>query len=203
MKKKVILGVGLSMFVLASCGGEEAVEETNEENVVEEVAAPVTYTVDTEASVINWISYELNDEVHQAGTVKALSGDVIVEEGAITSASLEVDMNSIASDAAMEKLEGHLKSPDFFDVNQFATTSFEFEKYENGTVYGSASIVGVSMAIEAAAEVVEEGEGVTVNVSEFKLDFSALPYMVEDAKAPVEEQHSPSVGFTATIVGTK
>ena len=191
------------MFVLASCGGEEAVEETNEENVVEEVAAPVTYTVDTEASVINWISYELNDEVHQAGTVKALSGDVIVEEGAITSASLEVDMNSIASDAAMEKLEGHLKSPDFFDVNQFATTSFEFEKYENGTVYGSASIVGVSMAIEAAAEVVEEGEGVTVNVSEFKLDFSALPYMVEDAKAPVEEQHSPSVGFTATIVGTK
>jgi hypothetical protein len=205
MKKSVIFGVGLSMFVLASCGGaeEEATEETNEEVTEEVVVEPVIYTVNTEASVINWTAYDLNNEVDQSGTVLALSGDLTVEDGGITSAALEVDMNSIASDGGMEKLDGHLKNEDFFDVNQYATTSFEFEKYEEGRIYGSASIVGTSYVIEAAAEVVEEGDGVTVTVSEFKLDFSVLPYMVEDAKAPVEEQHNPSVGFTATIVGNK
>lgn len=210
MKKTIIPILFATPLFFAACGGAENEGETTDADTtvveeVEEVEVIVSnYTVDTAATVINWMAYS-GEEIDHQGTVMALDGSFEVtktgEDMAVTAANLNVDLNSINEES--EKLVGHLKSPDFFDINQFATASFSFDRHEEGMIYGTANIVGKDLPVEAPVTLTETGEGVNVEVGEFKLDFSALemPFYIEDVKAPVEEQHDPNIGFTATILG--
>ena len=205
MKKKVFLGFSMFSLLLVSCGGEESTEETTEENeVVEEVVEPITYTIDMENSVINWTAYQLADAnvADHTGTVNVSAGDVTVDAETITSASMDIDMNSIISDGG-EKLDGHLQNEDFFNVTEFLSTTFTFDRHEEGMIYGSISVIGMEMSVEAPAELITDDSGLTINISEFKINMSDLPFFIADIEMPVEEQHNPSVGFTATIKATK
>jgi polyisoprenoid-binding protein YceI len=202
MKKKFFYGIGIMslMFAATSCGGgeEEATDETAEttEETVEEVVEPVNYTVDVENSVINWTSYD-GEEVGHTGTVKLLDGSYTTEGDMVTAASLNVDMNTITADA--EKLQGHLMAPDFFDVNQYASASFSFDRHEEGVIYGTVNASGMEFAVEAPATV---GEG-SVEISDFKIDLGQLAFFVtEREEAPEEEWHDTNIGFTASIMAS-
>lgn len=210
MKKVVILGLFAMPLFFASCGGAETDADSTDADstvVIEEVIViEASYSVDVAESVINWNNFD-GDEVGHTGTVSVLNGamDITTTDGVsqITSASLTVDMNTIVEGS--EKLVGHLMSPDFFDANTFATTEFTFDRHENDMIYGTASIVGKEVAIEAPATVTADGNNATVEVGEFKIDFAPLdmPFFIADVEAPVEEQHDPMIAFSATIVGTK
>jgi hypothetical protein len=200
MKKTIFYGIGIMSLMLSatSCGGgeEESTEESSEstEEVLEEVVEPVTYTVDTAQSIINWVNYDGEDHDH-TGTVKLLEGTYTDEGGVITAATLTMDMNSITADS--EKLQGHLGAADFFDINQFASSEFVFDRHEEGVLYGVVNAAGLEFSVEAGVTVVA-GE---VAVDEFRMDLSSLPYFVaEREENPEEEWHNPSVGFTVTIV---
>lgn len=211
MKKIMILGMCAAPFLFASCGGAENSEETTttDSTAVEVIETVMTsYTIDTATTVINWMNYN-GEEVDHQGTVGALSGsfDVSVtgEETVITAANLVVDMNSISEGS--EKLEGHLKTEDFFNVNTFATTAFAFDRHENGMIYGTATIIGKPVAVEAPVEVVVENGSATVNVGEFKIDFAQLEmkFFVDEKANPKvkpEEVHNSMIGFSATVKGT-
>lgn len=203
MKKKLFFGVGIAAFMLASCGGaEETTEETTEstDSTAEEVVEAVTYEIDTESSVINWFNVNGEEKDH-FGTVKVLSGSFTTEGDVITDATLSADMNTITSDDEMggEKLAGHLVSPDFFDVNQFAAAEFTFDRHEEGTVYGSLNAAGQTFPVEATATV---SEG-TVEIGEFKVDMSTLPFFVmeKEKESDVTKHHDANIGFSATVVG--
>lgn len=60
---------------------------------------------------------------HEGG-FKAFKGALEVVENSLTKSRVRVklEMSSVFSDA--EKLTGHLKSPDFFGVEQFPVTRF-------------------------------------------------------------------------------
>jgi len=208
MKRISILGISAVAFFFTACGGESHEEETHndememahEEEVVETMVK--NYMVDTSMTVINWNNYEAGEVGHQ-GTVKALNGSVEVSTTGdvveITGADLTIDMNTISEGS--EKLEGHLMSPDFFDVNTYASTAFTFDRHEEGTIYGSVNIIGHDVAVEAPATVTCDESGVTVEVGEFKVDFSEtkMPFFVAEMDAPEEEKHDPMIAFTATI----
>ena len=212
MKKIFILGICAIPFFFASCGGGEADGETTDtdstavEEVVEAEPVVTNYIVDTANTVINWNNFSEGEVDHQ-GTVKALNGTIEVTTTGdvveITNAALTVDMNSISEGS--EKLEGHLMAPDFFDVNNFATTEFAFDRHEEGMIYGTVTIIGKEMGIEVPATVNMDGDNVNVEIGDFQLDFTALemPFFVtEAAEAPEEERHDPNIGFSATVVGT-
>jgi len=209
MKKTIIPILIAAPLLFAACGGSEAeTEVTDADSTVvetEEVEVTVTnYSVDTASSIVNWMAFNAGEIDHQ-GTVKALDGSFEItktgEDMEVTAASLNIDLNSINEES--EKLVGHLMSADFFDVNQFATASFSFDRHEDGMVYGTATIIDKELPVEAPVTISASEEEVTIEVGEFKLDFSALemPFYVEDVKAPEEEQHDPNIGFTSTIVG--
>ncbi|WP_066756552.1 YceI family protein [Crocinitomix algicola] len=208
MKRIIILGICAMPFFFASCGGAESEEGTTTDSTVveEQIETVVTsYTIDTAATVVNWTTYGAEGIDHQ-GTIGALSGTAEIsttgEESQITGASLVIDMTSINEES--EKLVGHLMAPDFFDVNTYATSEFSFDRHEAGVVYGSVSIIGKSLPVEAPVTVSEENGSLNVQVGEFKLDFSSLemPFYVAEADKPEEEKHNPVIGFTATVVGT-
>ena len=204
MKKKLFFGVGIAAMMLASCGeaAEETTENTDEttDEVVEEVVEAKTFEIDTAKSVINWFNMNGEEKDHW-GHVNVLSGSYTTEGEVITSANLSADMNSISADDEMggEKLAGHLMTPDFFDANQFASAEFSFDKHEEGIVYGTLNASGMEFAVEAPATVSEGA----VEIGEFKIDMSGLPFFIEEKEkeADTSKHHDALIGFSASIVG--
>lgn len=211
MKKIMILGMCAAPFFLTSCGGTEAdADATSADSTAVEIIETVvsSYTIDTATTVINWMNYD-GEEIGHQGTVAALSGafevSVTGEDAMITNANLVVDMNSISE--GDERLEGHLKSEAFFDVNKFASTSFAFDRHENGMLYGTVSIIGKEVAVEAPAEVLIMDGTAEITIGEFSIDFAQLEmkYFVEEKANPKvkpEEIHGTNIGFSATVRGT-
>lgn len=73
-----------------------------------------------------------------------------------TSVDVDIDMASVFSDA--DKLTGHLKSPDFFDVEKFPKATFKSTKVEAGaegksTVTGNLTLRGVTKEISFPAKI--------------------------------------------------
>lgn len=126
------------VVVLAACGNAPAGEKVEAEEAVETPAetstTAISYNVDTEASQVNWIGAKPTGDQH-TGFIKLNNGELFVENGNITGGSFEINMNSISvtDDMPADKkarLEGHLKTGDFFEVENFPTGKFEIASVE-------------------------------------------------------------------------
>ncbi len=84
------------------------------------------FTVDTAKSSLTWYAEKAKGKHN--GSINFSSGQIINNHGNITG-TFEIDMTTIqnkdlASEEGKSKLEGHLKSPDFFDVVKFPKSKF-------------------------------------------------------------------------------
>src|SRR5206468_2871416 len=86
-------------------------------------APTVTYVVVPENSSIDFIGSKVTGS-HKGG-FKKFDGQVAVQNGHIanTGNKVLIDMTSIWTDT--DRLTGHLQTPDFFNVAQFPTATFE------------------------------------------------------------------------------
>jgi polyisoprenoid-binding protein YceI len=137
--------------------------------------------IDKEKSQIVWRGYKVTGKHH--GTVGIESGSLNFEEGVLTGGTFEIDMASIAvKDIEGEwagKLEGHLKSDDFFGVANYPTAKFVITKvYPKGTpgdykITGALTIKETTKEIKFYATVKEEGETATAtaNITIDRTDF--------------------------------
>ena len=84
--------------------------------------------IDTEKSKVTWKGYKVTGS-HE-GTVDIKEGNLTFKDGKLTGGSFVMDMASIVStDLTGEykgKLEGHLKSDDFFGVEKYPTATLVF-----------------------------------------------------------------------------
>lgn len=135
MKKLSLLAIAAA-FILTSCGdkakGDQVV--TGEEQTVTE-HTDATYNVDTATSTLVWKGYHKGGIDPRFGTLKA-EGIVSVENGAVKSGTITIDMNTFATDAASvdvaktggktaADLDAHLKNADFFEVEKYPSSKFE------------------------------------------------------------------------------
>ena len=138
-----------ALFLLASCGGSS---DNNAKTSSEQVAAEQTgeaFAVDTVTTVVDWKATHKGGLAPRWGKIKITSGTVSVNKDSLTGGEFIVDMNSLYVDPASvtEKdkkatdLEGHLKSPDFFDVAKFATAKFVITKVEPYTTAQPSSLL--------------------------------------------------------------
>jgi len=90
-------------------------------------AGPVAYTF-TEESKIEFVGSKVTGS--HGGGFEKFSGKFRVagDQPGQGPHTIEIDMTSVWSDA--EKLTGHLKSPDFFDVEKFPTSAFMLTSVE-------------------------------------------------------------------------
>jgi polyisoprenoid-binding protein YceI len=111
-----------AMFLLAACTDAPESDKAETKDAQDVTTAKGTsFKVDTTASKVEWVATKVS--AYHSGTLNVKSGEVIIQDGNITGGNFVLDMNSIVvsgppgSDAkANEKLLGHLKSADFFDV---------------------------------------------------------------------------------------
>lgn len=175
MKKKLFslaIPALLVTAVMVSCKKDKPV--TSESNEVTTTKDGNQFTVDTLNSRVEWKGYKIfkSESTSHFGTIKFESGDVTVKEGKLESGKFVADMNSLTSvdlkdDAdQLAKLNGHLKSGDFFEVEKFPTASFEITKVTPATegdyntlLDGNLTIKGISKPVQFKANVsVKNGE---------------------------------------------
>ncbi|MCY4779580.1 YceI family protein [Sphingobacterium sp. UT-1RO-CII-1] len=172
MKKQFLIAV-TAAFLLASCAGnpEGKKAETNEivEHVVEAVGE--TFVVDAAESTVQWKGTKVTG-AHE-GTITIKEGALVVDGGKVTGGTFVLDMNSISSTDLegewKEKLDGHLKSEDFFDVANNPEAKFEITGVEKGAEEGDAKVSG-NLTIK----------GITKNIS-----FDAKAVELTDSKANI------------------
>jgi len=116
-------------------------------------AETVSYSVDTEASTVKWFAKKVTG-AHN-GHVKMKSGNLDFENGVLKGGSFVMDMTSIVCDDlsgdSKGKLEGHLKSDDFFGVANFPDATFVIKQAIPRGTPGSYKIVG-NMTIKESTE---------------------------------------------------
>lgn len=108
--------------------------------------------VNVEKSKINWVGKKVTGQ-HQ-GTINLQDGILEFKGAKLTGGSFTVNMTSLTNTdlkagEGKEKLEGHLKSPDFFGTEKFPTSSIEFKKITpkgkgNYTVVADLTIKGIT-----------------------------------------------------------
>ena len=115
--------IALLMFVsLVSCNMNS--NKTAETNDVAMTAADATYNIVQDESILMWTGREVSTSSHY-GTINFTSGQFEIADGLISQGEFLVDMTSITvqdlTGGSKERLEGHLRSDDFFSVESFPT----------------------------------------------------------------------------------
>jgi polyisoprenoid-binding protein YceI len=86
-----------------------------------------TVTLDPEASVLRWTGRKVTGSHH--GTLRLRSGEAVFTGGSLTGGHFDVDMDSLRVDdlknpESNAKLVAHLRSDDFFSVDEFPSAGF-------------------------------------------------------------------------------
>jgi polyisoprenoid-binding protein YceI len=172
--------------------------KTSEAKEVVEQSSDAIYKVDPAASKLEFIGTKVSG--YHSGSVHIQSGELQVQDGNITGGKFVMDMNSIAATDGDEegnmKLTGHLKSPDFFDVEKNPEGIFEitgvspfsgtinevneanqeeFNKYKvenpTHTISGNMTLKGITKNIEFPARVTMTDNSIDA-IARFNIDRS-------------------------------
>lgn len=130
--KKVLYLFSAVVFFSACNQAPKTAEEAKE---VKQTTTEVdVFKVDNEASMLKWEGAKITETVHH-GTIKIIDGMLAVKDGQLDAGNFTIDMTSIVNEDLTEdkgklKLEGHLKSGDFFMTETYPTAKFEITGVE-------------------------------------------------------------------------
>ncbi|MBL6649402.1 MAG: YceI family protein [Flavobacteriaceae bacterium] len=124
-------------------------------------AQETTMTIDTETSSLNWIGKKITNSQHN-GSLKFISGDLTMctdkktLKTHVCKGNFIVDMTTLLVEdltgSSKQKLEGHLKSDDFFSVDKHKKAFLSInssETIESGfSVKGSLTIKNITHPVE-------------------------------------------------------
>jgi polyisoprenoid-binding protein YceI len=117
--------------------------------------ATQTWNIDTAHSGVHFsVRHMVIAKVR--GSFTKWSGTIVLDDADFARSSLEAKIDASSIDTAEEKRDGHLKSPDFFDVAKFPEITFKSKRIE-GTpekfkVVGDLSLHGVTKEVVLEAE---------------------------------------------------
>jgi polyisoprenoid-binding protein YceI len=135
-------------------------------SAIDKPAKATTFKVNTEKSVLSWEAKKVTGQHN--GSVQFKDGVLTVDGGKLTGGMFSIDMASMTSldltDKGMnDKLMGHLKSEDFFNITKFPTSTFKITKVTPGaganqyTITGDMTIKGITNAVSFPATVKMNG----------------------------------------------
>ena len=181
MKKRIlniftIVAIG---FALVGCKDKASEAKTGDaENAAKAESTSVKYLANKDASTIEWKGFKPTGSHN--GVINIDNGVFTVNNGNIESGTFLVNMNTIvvtdipADDEDNGKLSGHLKSPDFFDVEKFPTAAFEVTGFEvkdgKNLLSGNLTLKAKKNNITIPVTVNETGDMLEVTSETFTID---------------------------------
>lgn len=187
--------------------GEKAV--TQEAKKVEETVSAKMFRVATDSRVA-WTGSKLNGQ--HTGTFMIPDGKISVENNKVVSAKVMIDITTLnctdlEAGKGKEKLEGHLLSPDFFDVEanpkaMFVTTSITDDANGMSKVTGNLTLMGTTKSITFPAKITVTDTGVdvvsddfTINRTDFNMKYGSASFF-DDLK---DKAINDAVGIKITL----
>jgi len=168
--------------------------------------------VDPKESVITWRGYNLNGLNSQTGYVHISKGELMIENGELTSGIFEIDMNTIEdkNHGRDNKLVNHLKDPDFFEVEKFpystiAITSVTSINADNKKVIGNLTIKGITHPVTFPVKM-EVKDGIVKADSKLVIDRTLWDVRYKSGKFYdnlANQAMSDSIEFHMKIVAKK
>lgn len=180
MKTKFTTTLFIAALAISVTGCKDKAKEaeTTAVETVEEIIDAASYTVNTEASTIEWQGFKPTG-AHN-GTIAIENGTLDIDNGEIVGGSFVIDMTAItvldipAEDEGNAKLAGHLKGADFFDVAQYPSANFTITGLEK---VGDKVMLSGNLKLKDAENNVtfpvtfnNEGESVTLTSETFTID---------------------------------
>ena len=222
MKKLTVLALVGAALLFTACNDKKETVTAEQE-----VAAKTgeVYNVDLAASKVDWKAFHKGGFAPRWGTLKLKSGEITVENDAVTSGDFVIDMTSLKVDPASvteadkkpADLEAHLKNADFFDVEKQPTSDFKITAVAdlagelpkdavagaNKTISGNLTLLGKTLNVSVPAKVtVAEGKAsleakFTVNRADWGIKFGT------DETDPAEWMISKDIEIGINVTAAK
>jgi polyisoprenoid-binding protein YceI len=115
------------------------------------------FTIDATKSKVDFVGSKKSD--FHTGYFPVKAGSVKVDGGKLVGGSFVINVAGVkVTDAAGEKLQGHLSSADFLDVSKFGEATFTitnvtYTKADKATITGELSLKGVKATISFPASI--------------------------------------------------
>lgn len=198
-KTSLVAVLALSASSLAACASEPSPvvavpTTTTVAPAAGAAAAPVTgtFAITAQNSKIEWTGAKTSG--HHDGSFASFTGSINltgpIEQGTV---SVDIDTPSLTvNDPALgpmaDKLAGHLKSPDFFDVAKFPKATFQSTAIKAGgdngapytvsgnlTLHGATKPISFPATIAASKDKVDVTATFDINRKDFGLNYPGKP----------------------------
>ena len=169
----------LLVVVLVGCGNPAnnvpKATVSSDTNATETAAASTSndrvFAISPSNSKIEWIGSKVTGS-HKGGFTN-FSGELHVADGKLVGAGNKIVIDTTSVWADNDRLTGHLKTPDFFNVAQFPRAEFVTSAIEKKTtnymVSGSLTLHGITKQISFPAQIQVSDQSVDLN-SQFVLN---------------------------------
>ena len=222
MKKLTVFALAGAALMFTACNDKkETVKDA------QEVAAKTgeVYKADLATSKVDWKAFHKGGFAPRWGTLNLKSGEITVENDAVTSGEFVIDMTTLKVDPASvteadkkpADLEAHLKNADFFDVEKQPTSDFKITAVAdlagelpkdavagaNKTVSGNLTLLGKTLNVSFPAKVtVADGKAAieakfTVNRTDWGIKFGT------DETDPAEWMISKDIEIGINVTASK
>jgi polyisoprenoid-binding protein YceI len=121
-------------------------------------AETITYAIEPATSKVEWTGAKITGK--HDGRFTSFKGTVTVPGGKTENAKIHLDVDTPSLTVDPDKLAGHLKSPDFFDVEKFPKATFDSTAIASGgsggathTITGNLALHGVTKSITFPATI--------------------------------------------------
>ena len=165
-----------SLLTLSNCTKDKKVE--SETAAVTTTKDGKVFDANLETSKIEWKAYKIvkSESTGHIGVVTLKSGEITIKDGKLESGKFVADMSTLTSvdlkddPENLNKLNGHLKSDEFFDVAKYPTTTYEITKVieapsegdYNTILEGNLTIKGITKPVKFNANVKMDGDVVKI-----------------------------------------
>lgn len=130
MKSKFLLVTLLAGLFACTSAPDSDEAKTTDAKIVDESKTGEKWNLNVADSKIEWIGTKVSG--YHTGIVPLKSGEILVNNGEVTGGKFVMDFANLVvsgpksvSDANSNKLQGHLRSADFFDVEKHPEGTFE------------------------------------------------------------------------------
>lgn len=162
--KQILILLAAGAFLMTACtSAPDAGSATTTEKTAASAGTGASFTLDTTASKLEW--YAAKQTGKHNGIFEIKDGKLMVDNGQLTGGSFDINVAALAvTDLEGEdkgKLEGHLKSPDFFQVDKYPDAKFEITKVEVADSSKAASLPGATHLVSGNLTLKDSTKNVT------------------------------------------
>ena len=199
--KKIRIALFASLAVIATSYSTTETEQ--------EIVEPTTYSLDKEASSLEWAA-NMGPDYGHTGTVEISEGTIEMEGSELTSGSFTIDMNTIKSTDLEEPKAGYLAAhlmgtaPDekhpvdmFFNTPKFPTVTVTLGEYKGGKLGLTINILGKELKQDVAVKLMNDDNGASIK-GDFALDMNSLEIQGLQP-GPDGSQINPSIDFKLNV----